>query len=74
MATDQIDYFKRVNDLGLKSDLMIGFGISDHETFKAASAHASGAIIGSAFIKTLRKDASNKSIEAFVKNIKLGSS
>ena len=74
LATDQIDYFKRVNELGLKSDLMIGFGISDHETFKAASAHASGAIIGSAFIKTLRKDASNKSIEAFVKNIKLGSS
>ena len=74
LATEQIEYFKRVNDLGLKSPLMIGFGISDHETFKAASDHASGAIIGSAFIKTLKVDASNESIKAFVKNIKLGSS
>ncbi len=34
---------------------MVGFGISDKESFEVACAHVNGAIIGSAFIKILEK-------------------
>ena len=48
---NQTDYFKRIADLKLDNPQIIGFGISDHETFSQATQHAKGAIIGSAFIK-----------------------
>lgn len=50
---DQIDYFTRIKKMGLQSRLLIGFGISDKATFERASGYASGAIIGSAFVKNL---------------------
>ena len=46
----QTDYFKRIADLKLTNPQVIGFGISDHETFSQATQYAKGAIIGSAFI------------------------
>jgi tryptophan synthase alpha chain len=49
----QIAYFKKVNDLKLKTPRLIGFGISNKETFLQASDYAKGGIIGSAFIKAL---------------------
>ena len=49
----QTDYFKRIADLKLKNPQIVGFGISDNETFTQATEHAKGAIIGSAFIKHL---------------------
>jgi tryptophan synthase alpha chain len=49
------EYFDRVNRLGLKNPRMIGFGISNRDTFRKACANASGAIIGTAFIKALQK-------------------
>ncbi len=51
-------YFKRVNQLELKNPRLIGFGISNHETFTNACKYASGAIIGSAFVKALEEDVS----------------
>ncbi len=48
-----LDYFRRVDAMGLRNPRMIGFGISNRTTFEAATCHASGAIIGSAFIKLL---------------------
>ena len=53
----QQDYFQRIQDLNLKTPQIIGFGISNHETFKQATQHASGAIIGSAFVKFLSEHA-----------------
>ena len=50
---DQKEYFQRVSEMGLKSPLVVGFGIKDPETFQQATAHTRGAIIGSAFIKYL---------------------
>ncbi len=50
---DQVAYFKRIQALQLRHPTLIGFGISNHETFETASQHAHGAIIGSAFIKVL---------------------
>ena len=50
-GTVQQNYFKRIADLNLKNPQIVGFGISNHETFTQATTHAKGAIIGSAFIK-----------------------
>ncbi len=54
-SDSQITYFKKLNELNLKSPKMIGFGISDKNTFTKACRYSNGAIIGSAFIKTLDK-------------------
>lgn len=67
----QIQYFKRVNAFGLKTRRMIGFGISDHETFSKACEYADGAIVGSAFIKQLERDSSAEAIHKFVTQLKL---
>jgi len=47
------EYFERVHDLQLKNPRLIGFGISDRATFENACRYANGAIIGSAFVKSL---------------------
>ncbi|WP_288373774.1 tryptophan synthase subunit alpha [uncultured Algoriphagus sp.] len=60
ISEEQIAYFKRVQDMNLKNPRLIGFGISDAETFTTASSYSHGAIIGSAFIKTV-KDSKNLS-------------
>ena len=48
-----IQYFRRLAGLNLKNPLLIGFGISNPQTLRAAQQNARGAIIGSAFIKLL---------------------
>ena len=53
----QIAYFERVNRMQLRNPRLIGFGISNQETFSTACRYANGAIIGSAFIKALRQGA-----------------
>ncbi len=71
LSDEQITYFNRVNNLGLSTGRLIGFGISNKETFQTACDFASGAIIGSAFVKLLDENgASEKAIADFVKNIK----
>ena len=49
----QKHYFERVNSMALKNPRLIGFGISNAETFRNACQYASGAIIGSAFVKAM---------------------
>ena len=46
-------YLGRLRSLGLKNPVLVGFGIRDREGFEMASSLASGAIIGSAFIKAI---------------------
>ncbi len=70
ISSEQITYFNRVNALGIKNRTMIGFGISNYETFSKACNYADGAIVGSAFIKQLSADASSEAIHSFVKSIK----
>lgn len=50
---EQIAYFRRLADMKLSHPVMIGFGISNRPTFRAACDNAAGAIIGSKFIKCL---------------------
>jgi len=52
----QKNYFARINTFGLKNPRLIGFGISNAETFQNACHYAQGAIIGSAFVKVLEED------------------
>lgn len=59
-GNQQTDYFKRIADMNLKSPQVIGFGISDHDTFTQATKYAKGAIIGSAFIKHLNVEGTSK--------------
>lgn len=47
----QEDYFTRISNMNLKNPQIVGFGISNYDTFTQATKHAKGAIIGSAFIK-----------------------
>ncbi len=53
ISTQQIDYFERVRNLKLQNPTLIGFGISNHETYSTACQYANGVIIGSAYIKAL---------------------
>jgi tryptophan synthase alpha chain len=46
-------YFNRVNAMNLKNPRLIGFGIKDKASFNTASAYASGAIIGSQFVRII---------------------
>lgn len=68
VSNAQVDYFKRIKAMNLKSKLIIGFGISDNKTFTTACEYANGAIIGSAFIKSI--DSTGVSgIDNFVKGV-----
>lgn len=69
LSEEQLNYFERVKNMGLKNKRLIGFGISDKASFQAATAHADGAIIGSAFIKQLSKDPSERGIKEFIYGI-----
>jgi len=66
---EQKIYFKRINDLKLKSSLLIGFGISNNNNFKEAINHSQGAIIGSAFIKHIAQNGVYK-ISDFINKIR----
>lgn len=71
-SEEQISYFKKINEMNLKNPCLIGFGISDRETFKRAGEYARGSIIGSAFMKILEQDGDvNENINHFIKKIKL---
>lgn len=67
-GAEQTDYFKRISDMKLKNPQIIGFGISNHETFSQATEYANGAIIGSAFIKHLANN-DLKTIPIFINSI-----
>lgn len=63
-------YFERIKSMDLKSPIIIGFGISNAETFDKATQYAQGAIVGTAFVRMLDElDYENK-IDSFIKNIK----
>lgn len=65
----QESYFKRIESMKLKAPQIVGFGINNAETFKQATKSTKGAIIGSAFIKTLTAKGI-KGIKPFIKSIR----
>jgi tryptophan synthase alpha chain len=64
------DYYKRIKAMELNNPAIIGFGISNNATFTKACEYASGAIVGSAFVKLLAEDNYLEKIPAFVKAIR----
>lgn len=55
----QLDYFRRIAEMNLRSPRLIGFGISNPETLEQAMTYSNGAIIGSLFIKMLTNNPDN---------------
>lgn len=69
----QLDYFEKLKQMKLKNPYLIGFGISNHETFATASQYGAGAIVGSAFVDLLKKSKDlSADITSFVKSLKNG--
>jgi len=65
---EQKQYFERIDKMNLKNPQIIGFGISNHQTFSQATQYAKGAIIGSAFVKHITTNGNNK-IDRFINSI-----
>lgn len=53
------NYFQRIAAMQLHNPRMIGFGISNKQTFETASANAAGVIIGSKFVTLLGEEKGN---------------
>lgn len=71
ISQEQITYFERIKAMQLKNPRLIGFGISDRESYLKVSQYANGAIIGSAFINLLKETKNlEQDIHEFVKSIK----
>lgn len=67
----QVAYFKRVSAMQLENPRLIGFGISNYQTFRTACQYANGAIIGSAFIKALAKEGALRDVvSGFVRKVR----
>lgn len=73
--SDQTEaYFTRIKSMNLRHPLVIGFGISNYERFAKATSFASGAIVGSAFVKFLGDTPDYKQhIPGFISSIKVKS-
>ena len=57
--TQKQEYFKRIEGMNLRNPRMIGFGISNRQTYEAATARAAGCIIGSRFVTLLNEENGN---------------
>ncbi len=71
LSEEQLAYFDRVKKLNLSNPALIGFGISDKDSYQETCKYADGAIIGSAFVKLLGQEGDlHANINSFIKNIK----
>lgn len=55
----KLEYFHRIAGMNLRIPRMVGFGISNEQTFRAACDNAAGGIIGSRFVTLLEKYSGN---------------
>lgn len=64
-------YFQRIEQMHLRNPRMIGFGISNKNTYEAAAAHAAGCIIGSKFVSLLEEEKNpEKAIDRLLEMLK----
>ena len=64
------EYLKRLRGYDLKNPVLVGFGIKDKASFEAACAYSNGAIIGTAYIKSLEHASDiNAVTESFLKGV-----
>ncbi len=70
MNDQQTDYFMRIKNYKLNNPTLIGFGISNYDTFQTACQYSKGAIIGSAFINTIENSKDlKKDIHSFIQQL-----
>jgi tryptophan synthase alpha chain len=70
---DQEIYFKTLQSLNLRNPILIGFGIKDKDSFSKACSFASGAIIGTAYIRILENSSPGEISEKtreFIKSLR----
>jgi tryptophan synthase alpha chain len=63
-------YLQRIGNMSLSSKKIVGFGIHDKKSFDLATKNTDGAIIGSAFLKSLSQQPTELEITKFIQNIK----
>jgi tryptophan synthase alpha chain len=69
---DTQDYLQNIGSMELRNPILTGFNIHDKQSFQLACKYTSGAIIGSAFIKTISQTGNlEKKIHDFITKIKI---
>ncbi len=69
-VVDTGQYVEKLKQLGLNNPILVGFGISDKESFDTVCQSADGAIIGSAYIKALENSTDvNAATKSFLSSI-----
>lgn len=53
VSEERAAFFKRLAEMNLKSQLIVGFGVSDKASFDSVTERARGAIIASAFLRAI---------------------
>jgi len=72
LPEDLGDFLDRVRKaVGPDLPLAVGFGLSTHDHIKAVSAHADGAVMGSAIIRTLEASGVD-GVETFIRKVTTG--
>jgi len=67
----QIEYYNRLNAMNLSTPHLIGFGVSDRDSFNNVCEYSAGGIIGSAFIKAISQEgALEENITKFINEIR----
>ncbi len=69
ISNNQLNYFDRLKAMNLTAPQLIGFGIHDKTSFDQACKFANGAIIGSEFIRLLKREGLS-GIKEFIESIK----
>ncbi len=71
LSLQQTDYFERIRQMKLKHPQLVGFGISNYDTFSKVCRYANGAIVGSAFIRLLEQQGEDAdTIVNFIKKLR----
>ena len=71
ISNKQKKYFEKIKEMNLKNPTLIGFGITDKNSFTKACEFGTGAIIGSSFIRAIQKNGKlETSISNFINDIK----
>ena len=63
-------YYKRIKAMELTNPTIIGFGITNNDNFSKACAYASGAIVGTAFVRFLDQENYLEKIPGFIRSIR----
>lgn len=61
--------YKAVKEMQLRNPFLIGFGVSDAQTFENVNRYANGAVIGSAFINAISAGNIEEKIPEFISSI-----